>query len=235
MQFITRNWRNNVVTGALMESHSERQPRTFTNVFVLCTGRSGSLAVERACSHIDNYTVGHESRTRLVGHEKLAYPESHIEVDNRLAWHLGRLEHIYGDNAFYVFLRRNREAVIESYHRRWGHLNSLVTAYAHGILMRRPSNNDVTVTADLIDTIQCNIESFMRNRRHKLVLDLERIEETFPLFWEAIGAEGDLAAALREFAVPHNASRSSNFRDMARRLRNAWVSAVFWLRTGADH
>lgn len=51
------------------------------NVFVLCTGRCGSMTFAEACSHAVNYTTGHESgRHRRYD---LKYPADHIEVDNR--------------------------------------------------------------------------------------------------------------------------------------------------------
>jgi hypothetical protein len=62
------------------------------NVFVLTTGRSGSLTFAEACRRITNYTTGHETRVGRVGPERLAYPDRHIEVDHRLAWFLGRMD-----------------------------------------------------------------------------------------------------------------------------------------------
>ena len=56
------------------------------NIFVLCTGRCGSMTFTKACGHIDNFSSAHESRCGRLGNERLAYPENHIEVDNRLSW-----------------------------------------------------------------------------------------------------------------------------------------------------
>lgn len=64
------------------------------NIFVLCTGRSGSKTFIKACNHITNYTCGHESRAKrakLESRLNLDYPPNHIEADNRLSWFLGRL------------------------------------------------------------------------------------------------------------------------------------------------
>src|SRR3972149_9948429 len=102
------------------------------NVFVLTTGRSGSLTFATACGHITNYTTGHETRRMLLGAERLAPPARHIEVDNHLAWFLGRLDGAYGDGAFYVHLRRDDEAVAASYSRRWN--KPLLSAYRKGVL-----------------------------------------------------------------------------------------------------
>ena len=79
------------------------------NVFVLCTGRCGSMTFAKACGHISNYTSAHESRKQLkpkAPRERFIYLDFHIEVDNRLAWFLGTLNEIYGTNAFYVHLKR---------------------------------------------------------------------------------------------------------------------------------
>jgi len=82
-------------------------------IFVLCTGRCGSMTFAKACSHITNYTSAHESG-RYVD---WSYQDNHIEVDNRLSWFLGTLAERYPDSMF-VHLSRNRDAVIESFTRR---------------------------------------------------------------------------------------------------------------------
>ncbi|MEJ1383421.1 MAG: hypothetical protein RPV21_03475, partial [Candidatus Sedimenticola sp. (ex Thyasira tokunagai)] len=66
------------------------------NIFILNTGRCGSTTFIEACRHITNYSAAHESRIQLIGDRRLAYPQNHIEADNRLSWLLGRLEHTYG-------------------------------------------------------------------------------------------------------------------------------------------
>ncbi|WP_426031044.1 hypothetical protein [Cypionkella sp. TWP1-2-1b2] len=53
--------------------------------FVLCTDRCGSKTSTRYTKRVTNFTVKHESRSHLLGANRFAYPESHIEVDNRLA------------------------------------------------------------------------------------------------------------------------------------------------------
>jgi hypothetical protein len=69
-------------------------------VFVLCTGRCGSMTFTRACQHMTNFTAGHESRKRFLFGEKLSYPRNHIEADNRLSWCLGVLNDRYGASAY---------------------------------------------------------------------------------------------------------------------------------------
>jgi hypothetical protein len=167
------------------------------NVFVLTTGRSGSLTFAWACSHITNYTTGHESRRSVVGPARLAWPDRHIEVDNRLAWLLGRLGEAYGDEARYVHLLRDPEAVAQSYARRWQ--APLIRTYRRGILYEVDDEADrLAVARDLVDTMRANIEAFLATRRDVMRIRIEEAVALFPAFWEWIGAEGDLAAALGE-------------------------------------
>jgi hypothetical protein len=167
------------------------------NVFVLTTGRSGSLTFAWACSHITNYTTGHESRRSVVGPARLAYPDRHIEVDNRLAWFLGRLGEANGDEARYVHLLRDPEAVAQSYARRWQ--APLIRTYRRGILFEIDDDADrLAVARDLVSTLTANIEAFLATRRHVMRIRIEEAAAVFPDFWKWIRAEGDLAAALAE-------------------------------------
>ena len=178
------------------------------NVLVVTTGRSGSLAFARACKHITNYTVGHESHRPFLGQGRFAFAsDNHIEVDNRLAWFTGRLDKVFGDNAFYVHLRRNRELVAKSYNRRWGSEFSIVRAYGRGILMR--DDDSLEIVMDMIETIETNIELFLRDKERVMTVDIEDWKSWFPRFWEAIGAEGQLEEAMAEFAAGWNRSSST--------------------------
>jgi len=184
------------------------------NVFVLSTGRCGSTSFERACSVVTNYTCGHETLTHLLGARRLAYPDRHIESDNRLSWFLGRLDETYGDDAFYVHLTRDREAVAASYASRFWP-GGIMMAYARGILMRRrdkpehvgsPRHTAIDVARDYVDTVNANIRMFLRDKTRKMDFRLETAEADFRTFWQAIGADGDLDAALSVLAERHNAS-----------------------------
>jgi hypothetical protein len=147
-----------------------------------------------------------------LGPERFSYPSNHIEVDNRLSWMLGRLEDAFGDDAYYVWLTRDRAAVVSSFTPRWGHGKSILRAYAEGILMhgdhaRRPSEDyRRRVAEDLVDTCEANIANFLRNKPFALDVAVESFVEDFTEFWEWIGAEGDFGAALAELDVAHNAS-----------------------------
>ena len=173
------------------------------NVFILNAGRSGSKTFARACSHVTNYTSAHESRSGLLGDAHFDYPDNHIESDNRLAWLLGRLDRKYGERAFYVHLTRDRSAVAASWAKR-AH-TGMMNAYRHAILWHCPKGaTPLQVALDYYDTVEANIEFFLRDKSRWMPFRLEEGRERFPEFWSRIGAQGDLGAALAEFDVPHN-------------------------------
>jgi hypothetical protein len=178
------------------------------NIFVLNTGRCGSTTFIRACEHISNYSAGHETRIHLWGDARLGYPENHIEADNRLCWILGRLDETFGDDAFYVHLRRNPEATAASFARRMDF--GIMRAWREGVLLGpddRPTSLDLA--RDYVDSVESNIRLFLKNKSQRLEVRLEQAAEDFDRFWRAIGARGDLDAALAEWRVRHNASSSS--------------------------
>lgn len=175
------------------------------NVFVLNTGRCGSTTFIRACEHISNYSAGHETRIHLMGMARLDYPDNHIEADNRLCWMLGRLEERFGGDAFYVHLYRNREATAASFARRTGF--GIMRAWREGVLLEAGGEADsLALARDYVDAVEANIRLFLRDKPRQMALRLERASLDFPRFWQAIGAEGDLDAALAEWQVRHNAS-----------------------------
>lgn len=175
------------------------------NIFILNTGRCGSTTFIRACSHITNYSAAHESRLTRVGSERLAYPDNHIEADNRLSWILGRLDQAYGDAALYVHLSRDRDAVAASFARREGY--GIMKAYREGILLGGEEGATARDTAlDYIDTVESNITHFLRDKSETMAFRLESAKGDFERFWNRIGAEGDLEKALAEWDVRHNAS-----------------------------
>jgi hypothetical protein len=174
------------------------------NVFVLCTGRCGSQTFAKACSHFSNYSSAHESRMALIGPERLRYPANHIEADNRLSWLLGRLDEIYADSAFYVHLRRDVAAVAASCVKRYNF--GIMQAYRDpGIIMGLPKDTDpIAVAMDYCNTVNRNIELFLKDKSRRMTFWLESAPQDFPVFCDRIGAEGDLAAALSEFSIRHD-------------------------------
>lgn len=180
------------------------------NVFVLCTGRSGSTTFIEASKHIANYSAGHESRTHHVGNARFAYPVEHIEADNRLSWLLGRLEAHYGNSAYYVHLHRDLVATARSFLKR--HDRGILYAYRSEILMGatkelQAHSDFLPVCFDYCQTVRANIEAFLANKTHRMDFSLETAEADWVRFWNWIGAEGDLQAALQEWRIKHNESK----------------------------
>jgi len=179
------------------------------NIFVLCTGRCGSMTLAHACAHLTNRTSAHESRTHLLGPDRLAYPPRHIEIDNRLSWLLGRLDKTWGDRAAYVHLTRNPDEVARSYAAR-AH-QGILKAYRQDIIARSRFKNRkaqiIDFARDYVDTVTENITLFLRDKTHVLPMTLETLDEDFETFIGWAGAEGDLDAARAELAVRHNATK----------------------------
>jgi len=175
------------------------------NVFVLCTGRCGSVTFAKGCSHLTNFTIGHESRLKQTGRDRVAYPSRHIEVDNRLAWFLGYLEERYGDQAFYVHLTRDRDAVAASFNRRWHMRGSIMRGYCDHICMA-PVKDPLAACYGYVDTVTANITAFLRDKSRVMRCRMEEHARDFPAFLDWIGAEGDLDAAMAEWSTPHNQS-----------------------------
>ncbi len=183
------------------------------NVFVLCTGRSGSNAVEAACKHITNFSCAHESRATFVGDARVAYADNHIEIDHYLSWFLGRLDQAYGDDAYYVHLTRDPEKVARTWLRWWWWQGSSPRAYRNAFL-KMTNESKLDCTRDYVRTKTENIRHFLKGKPHTMNMRMENIEDDFRAFWTWIGAEGDLEAALSEFSKRHNATPS--------KLRMAW-------------
>ena len=180
------------------------------NVFILCTGRSGSSGFIKACKHITNFSAGHETLADKLGSDRFKFPNQHIEADNRLSWQLGLLDENYGQDAFYVYLKRDKNATAKSFMNRFLLPKSMIYAYANGIKKSPPeilkNEERLKVCLDYIDTVNANIENFLKDKPNKMTVELERIQTDFKVFWKAIKAEGDLQKALSEFNIKHNPS-----------------------------
>lgn len=175
------------------------------NIFILNTGRCGSTTFIKACEHITNYSASHESLCQFIGDQRLAYADNHIEADNRLSWFLGRLDSKYGDSAFYVHLSRDLNQTVESFSRRDGF--GIIKAYKEGVLLEGQQNQTPhDIALDYINTVEANIQHFLKDKTNKMNFSLESARDDFKLFWQKINAQGDLQKALLEWDVNHNAS-----------------------------
>lgn len=190
------------------------------NVFILCTGRCGSTTFIEACYRITNYTAAHESNRAALGSKRLQYPDRHIEADNRLAWYLGGLERLYGDDAFYVHMKRDDYQTAVSYAQRRPP-SRLMEAYLKGILIGYdydPKASDVQAALDLVHTVNANIEAFLVNKSNKMNFPLEQADYAFGEFWDRIRAEGDFDAARQQWRRKYNQAAAIPPRPILYRL-----------------
>ena len=86
---------------------------------------------------------------------------------------------------------------------------------------------------EYIDTVNSNIDLFLRDKTNKMSIDLENIDVDFPKFWKFIKAEGKLDLALTEFSIKHNASRRKVKYRLFHRLKSIihkeWKFLVLFL------
>jgi hypothetical protein len=166
------------------------------------------MTLSHACAHLTNYTAAHESRTHLLGPARLAYPPRHIEIDNRLSFFLGRLDARFGNDAAYVHLWRDPEAVAQSWAARAN--QGMMHAYRFGIMSRARNLNRkaelIDFCRDYVDTATTNIRAFLRDKTTVMTMQLETIGADFDRFVDWSGAEGDLDGARAELHVRHNAT-----------------------------
>jgi hypothetical protein len=174
-----------------------------SRVFVLGTGRCGTLTLSKAFAHATNYTVGHESRAnRLEG--RLRYPDNHIEVDGRLSWFVGSLVQRYPD-AKYLHLVREKAATVDSMVGRQAKSSSMLAAFGDGIVTAGPDFDRETASSLVYDTINDNIALLARQSVSYRYLELENLDRDFASIWTWVNATGDYASARKELSVRHNA------------------------------
>ncbi|MCK4746434.1 MAG: hypothetical protein KAT15_05340 [Bacteroidales bacterium] len=194
-------------------------------VFVLGTGRSGTKTFARACEHLTNYTVSHNSLREGAGFDHkwsvLKSKDQHIEVDDRLSWLLPVMERLHGDDAYYVHLWRDPAKVVRSYARP-GRLHlqgSLLSTFYHGILGTPAEKRKVRAAdaekagAICVEVINKNIENFLEDKSNRIFIDIDDPKEPYRHFLQEIGAEGDLEAALTEFEAIYDPVSGSRLRN----------------------
>lgn len=193
-------------------------------MFILCTGRCGSTTFIRACSHITNFTSGHETKVHELGMRRVQFPAQHIEADHYLSWFLGKLDREYGDSAKYAHLIRDSEAVAASFSERRHWIGSLPTAYQLGIMKNSPKPFS-DICRDQVETVNTNIQHFLKDKSHTMEFRLEHAQDHWPKFWSWIGAEGNYQASLAEWNVRHNATKpliNRKAEHVAQRVMRAW-------------
>lgn len=205
-----------------MNEPPRKQHASIENVFVLGTGRCGTTTLIRACEYIENFSCGHETRSTLLGDERIAYPPHHIEADNRLTWFLPRLEKTFpAESTLFVHLKRNAENTARSFALR--KREGIMRAYREGILMRGNQktlhDEDIALAKDYIQCVNENIQAFLSNKPHVMQMDLETLNNDLPKLWRYINAKGNLESAITSTNIKHNTSQDYIKKKRRNRLK----------------
>jgi len=195
--------------------------RPATRLFVLTIGRSGSTAFAAACGHSTRFTVGHESNADLFLPERICYPPMHIEIDNRLVHYVELLKDQYGDDAAYVYLSREPEAIVDSYVRRW-HL-SISAVRAHGIstLMRAGSverGDRQHIARDYVRLMDARIRWHVARSSHGYLLRSDELRSELPRFWTHFGLGDGLEGATCALGNRYNLNTHTGTNARLRRM-----------------
>lgn len=180
-------------------------------VFCLNTGRCGSVTFARACSWMGNYTSGHETKaSRVVGRERVQFPDHHVETDFLLIWYAGLLAETYDDaDTVYVHLHRDPEQVAQSYFNLWREEVrwSMMQAFGHAMVIHPEYYTDsekLDVCRFYVETVEANIRQFLATRMHKVTIELDHPKSPFTWLWGYLEATGSVEKGLAEFDWGHN-------------------------------
>lgn len=67
-------------------------------------------------------------------------------------------------------------------------------------------NTALEIAYDYLDTVEANIQLFLKDKPLKMDVNLDNIKTDFTTFWNNINARGDLHQALNEWNTTYNAS-----------------------------
>lgn len=178
------------------------------NVFVLSTGRAGSVTFANACQWITNFTTAHESKISDVSGDRIRYPDKHIEVDHRLSFFKGLIHANYDPaSTYWVYLKRNHLAVEYSWVRRTHIKGSMINTWPHAAFFRPDTSNTLLMAQHYVRSTMADLQFFIDNVRHGSVINIEDPRDDFLDFWDAIGAQGDKLRALATLEERYNVSR----------------------------
>lgn len=164
-------------------------------VFVVGTGRCGSVSFAVACKHITNFTAAHET-----DNYEMVYPERHIEVNAMLRVPMPILMERYPD-AWFVHLVRDRSACVPSLAALAG--GEVVQCYGRLCRTIVPDHRRAEAEA-YYDWENASIRAMLRGWKNSMTFRLEDRLSDWPRFWQWVGAEGDYEASLKSWETPRN-------------------------------
>jgi hypothetical protein len=202
------------------------------NIFVLCTGRCGSMTMAEACKHATNYTAAHESPLLRYG---LVYPDNHIEVNNRLTWFMGLLDKLY-PAARYVHLTRDPDAVAISHAKHCARQPArIIEAWRNSLRMgwlKKQGHSERGILTDCreyVEAVTTLIDVFLRapmqNGKPREFINIDiNTPADFARFWDWADCEGDFKAAMTAFITPHNVGKDRASRAKTQRRKAATIA-----------
>lgn len=146
------------------------------NVFFISPGRTATTTFANAFQCIEGYTSLHESQVQRLGEDRIAYPENHLEFDNRLVFFLADLTQKYATSGgVLVIVHRDHHLVAKSYNQRWSKIN-IMKAWSQGVHLRDLSQNTFDVALDFVKYCYRQLDYFKPEWQHVVEIDLNNPE-----------------------------------------------------------
>lgn len=179
-------------------------------VFVIGTGRCGTVTLSRALALQASFSVGHESRAAHF-RDRLFYPDRHIEIDNRLTWFASLLREIYEVNeTVFVHMRRDPYEVAMSYAVRY-RPGGLMHAFMHGIIQTTPGRGDyeerLHTALLMVNAIQAQCDLFLQTVPLAVTIDLHAPDSGLKILCEYTGLQSHEEDFVKAMGHVHNATR----------------------------
>lgn len=137
----------------------------------------------------------------MIDSDPWSYPDNHIEISPAIAIAVPRLLEIYPE-AILVHLVRRREDCVASIARLLSEDGRHFINYWGNLYTgkRYPEAGRRRIAAYLYDSTV----ALVRSCRPALEIQLEAAAETWPTFWDLVGADGDYQAGLAAWSIRHN-------------------------------
>ena len=165
------------------------------NIFIVGTGRCGTVTMSKACKHISNFTSNHETHK---GATDFIYPDNHIEIDGALCHFIPTIKEKYPD-AKWIHLWRDPEPTIVSLSKRpslqfYSRFHFRVDKQNQRKLAEMYYYNTIGLVDSMLpDALKVNLSDIKTGGWKKV--------------WDYIGAEGNYDTALLEFNKKYNKSK----------------------------
>lgn len=169
------------------------------NIFVVGTGRCGTVTFSKAAAHCTNYSVGHETKAGRVA--DWHYPDNHIEVSSQLVIAIPLLRKRYPD-AQWIHLVREREACSRSLAR----MTHVMRAFSW-VWFQQPAPSLPAAGEVVYDLVNGLCEDMLGESWDYYRLQLERVHDDWRVCWDFMECEGDYEKSLAEWNTRHNAYR----------------------------